>query len=160
MSTGAEWEFRDRYGSIAVPALHIAGWFDIFAKGRSKTSFACEPRRRPTRPAHGQYLIVGPWAHGNTGDAGGGTYFGGLSALATFDLTQLQLDFYDAIRNGKTLDWPHVRAFDLGDLEWRTYEGWPPTGARAKRLYLASGGAANSASGDGVLVRRATGIAA
>ncbi len=143
---------RDRYGSIAVPALHIAGWFDIFAEGTIENFVRLRTEAATDEARDGQYLIVGPWAHGNTGDAGGGTYFGGLSALATFDLTQLQLDFYDAIRNGKTLDWPHVRAFDLGDLEWRTYEGWPPTGARAKRLYLASGGAANSASGDGVLV--------
>lgn len=143
---------RERYSAITVPALHIAGWYDIFSEGTIENFSRLHAEAGTEAARDGQYLIVGPWAHGNTGDAGGGVFFGGHSALAVFDLTKLQLDFFDAIRTGEPLDWPRVRAFDLGDLAWREYESWPPQGVETKRLYLASAGGANSARGNGALV--------
>ena len=143
---------RDRYGDITVPALHIAGWFDIFAEGTIENFMRLRAEAETEEARERQYLIVGPWAHGNTGDAGGGIFYGGPSALAAFDLTKLHLDFFDAIRARRQLDWKRVRAFDLGDLEWREYETWPPPGAQARRFYLSSGGSARGSVGDGALV--------
>jgi len=43
----------------------------------------------------------------------------------------------------------------MGSNKWQTADSWPPAGAQAMTFYLASGGAANSLSGDGVLTAAA-----
>ena len=50
-SYDAFWEKFDiaaRYEKFEVPGLHIAGWYDWFAKAPRSTSVACERRRGPS----------------------------------------------------------------------------------------------------------------
>ena len=50
---------------------------------------------------------------------------------------------------------PVVRYFLMGANEWRDADAWPPPAATELRLHLRSGGAANSARGDGALTESA-----
>src|SRR5690606_18784296 len=45
----------------------------------------------------------------------------------------------------------------MGANQWRSNESWPPKGTKPLRLYLSSGGDANSLNGGGRLVRAAPG---
>ena len=47
-----------------------------------------------------------------------------------------------------------VRYFLMGANEWRLDSSWPAAEARPKRLYLASGGKANTLHGDGALLEK------
>ena len=64
------------------------------------------------------------------------------------------LRWYDYLfkqaKNGMESEKP-VRVFTMGRNEWRNFDDWPPPGAQAQRMYLHSGGKANSSGGDGSL---------
>jgi len=49
-------------------------------------------------------------------------------------------------------DAPRARIYVTGANAWRTFDNYPPTGATPRKLYLTSGGRANSSLGDGRLV--------
>ncbi len=46
---------------------------------------------------------------------------------------------------------PKVRYFTMGENSWNSAAQWPPKGAKTVRMYLRSGGGANSLYGDGRL---------
>src|SRR5579862_1418383 len=64
------------------------------------------------------------------------------------------LRWYDYIfkqaKNGLDSEKP-VRVFTLGRNEWRNFDDWPPPNAQQQKMYLHSGGKANSSGGDGSL---------
>jgi putative CocE/NonD family hydrolase len=131
-----------------LPALHLGGWYDLFLPG---TLQAYESFRQSASAAHQQRLIVGPWGHGVFGGSLGEVDFGPAAALASLDPSHLLLDFFNAVLEGRPpADLP-VRLFTMGTNRWRDEEVWPLARATELRLYLSSGGHANSAHGDGAL---------
>jgi hypothetical protein len=54
------------------------------------------------------------------------------------------------VENGVT-DMPRVRYYLMGANRWRSADAWPVPGTRFERLYLSSGGRANTLHGDGTL---------
>jgi uncharacterized protein len=131
-----------------VPALHLGGWYDLFLPG---TLQAYESLRRSASAAGQQRLVVGPWGHGVFGASLGEVDFGPAAPLASLDPSRLLLDFFKAVLAGSPpADLP-VRLFTMGTNRWRDEEVWPLARATELRLYLSSGGHANSARGDGVL---------
>jgi putative CocE/NonD family hydrolase len=50
---------------------------------------------------------------------------------------------------------PKVRYFTMGSNKWQSANTWPPEGTQPMTLYLASGGKANTLTGDGVLAKSA-----
>jgi putative CocE/NonD family hydrolase len=134
---------REDYSRLQVPALHIAGWYDVFLNG-SVENFV-ELERRVGR----QKLVVGPWTHGPWVPTPGAGAGGDAAAPAINDW---QLRWLDLVLKGVdtgVLDSP-VTAFVLGD-GWRDLDAWPPSGARPLELFLRSRGRANSRHGDGEL---------
>src|SRR5262249_36190908 len=52
----------------------------------------------------------------------------------------VELPFFEHHLRGKgELKMPKVLAFETGTNEWRSYESWPPAGARPLELYLEAG---------------------
>ncbi|MCC7323202.1 MAG: CocE/NonD family hydrolase, partial [Gemmatimonadaceae bacterium] len=49
---------------------------------------------------------------------------------------------------------PKVRYYTMGMNKWQTADSWPPAGAETLNYFLASGGNANTAKGDGVLTTK------
>lgn len=122
---------------VRARALHIVGLNDIFAEG-SLRSYAELREHGATRWVRdGQYLVLGPWSHGNISDWQGDQWLGYEAAASALDLAGLQLDFFAAAMEDRTPALPRVQYFVSGLNEWRTSEEWPPPG-REHALYLSS----------------------
>jgi predicted acyl esterase len=122
-----------RRGDVRVPALVIAGWYDVFAAA-SLRSFA---RSRDPRDR----LIAGPWGHDRglshlVGEGSAGAAGSGEDVVARWTL-----DFYAAILDGRDPPPPRVRAYVLGARRWLELEDWPPPGGDEVLLGLEPGGA-------------------
>lgn len=129
---------------VDIPALHVAGWFDVLLGGTLRTY-----RRLVERAVAPQRLIIGPWAH-EPWSAYVGSWDHGADAGNCVD--EAQLAWFSHWLQGKPLDMAPVRVFVLGRNRWTDEEAWPPTYATRVRLHLGSNGRANSRSGTGRLV--------
>jgi putative CocE/NonD family hydrolase len=130
---------------IAVPALHVSGWFDTYLEG-SVAGF--ELLRESAAAKEQQYLLAGPWVHIPWGDRVGEMELG---AAALMDTDALLLRWFDHwLKDAGTFaDEPRVRHFALGANAWCSAESACGVGERL--LYLRSGGRAESRKGDGRL---------
>jgi predicted acyl esterase len=118
-----------RRDDVTVPALVIAGWYDVFCDA-SLRSFA------RSRHEHDR-LVVGPWGHDAelshlVGEANVGIRGSGVVA----ELFDTMLDFYDAVLAGDAPGLPRVSAYVLGARRWAGLEAWPPPGAERSELAL------------------------
>jgi putative CocE/NonD family hydrolase len=146
---------NDRYGEIAVPALHVGGWYDLFAAGTLE-NFSRLRREAATEEARaGQRLVMGPWSHGSYGDTIGDLQFGLGAVWGGGDTTAFHLAWFDRhLREVEVDDGPPVRLFLMGANRWLDEDDWPVRGVVDEHWYLRSGGGANTLAGDGVLSRR------
>jgi putative CocE/NonD family hydrolase len=145
---------REYYERITVPALNIGGWYDLFLGGTLANYRGMKERGGSTLARQQQRLIVGPWAHGVSGGAFAERLYGFMASTDIFDLTGVQLRWFDhwlkGIDNGVERDRP-VRLFVMGANIWREEDDWPLPDTNFTAYYLHSGGHANSLSGDGLL---------
>lgn len=141
------------YEQSMVPALTIAGWFDLFLSEDLAYYQQMKQRAGSALARQQQHLIIGPWSHGNFQARFSERDFGETGKGKEM-LTYLQLRWYDSwlkgIDNGMAQDKP-VRLFVMGTNVWREEEAWPLPDTRYCPYYLHSGGHANSAAGDGTL---------
>jgi len=145
---------------ITVPALHIGGWYDIFAAS-TVSDFAAILRNGGSATARiSQRLLMGPWLHGPMEGLVGQVDFGLRASSLLVLPDEIQLRWFDhwlrGIPNGM-MDEPPVRIFVMGTNEWRDEQEWPLARGQYTRYYLHSGGAANSRRGDGGLNPQAPG---
>jgi putative CocE/NonD family hydrolase len=138
-------DISERAKKIAVPALHVSGWYDTYLEG-SVAGFELLREKSPAREQ--QYLLAGPWVHIPWGDRGGEMQW---SDAALLDTDALLLRWFDHwLKDAGTWDdEPRVRHFALGANQWCRSESCQ--GAAEKELYLHSAGRAESRKGDGVL---------
>ena len=140
----------DVFAELDLPALHLTGWFDGDQPGQM---YFWDGMKRSKNPA-GQHLVVGPWTHGGVFRPVQTVRDLDFTPKSVVDMVDLHLRWFDhwlrGIDNG-LMDEPPVRYFVTGINEWREASGWPPTDHDELRLYLRSGGAANTALGDGTL---------
>ena len=139
------------FEQVAVPALNIGGWYDIFSAAtfehinRTRHSSTNRLARR------NQFVVVGPWGHGVGGQKLGELDFGPQAKL---DLGQLQLEWFQYwLKDQETgvQDWPAVRLFVMGENVWRGESEWPLARAHLTPCYLHGAGKANTRNGDGSL---------
>ena len=126
---------------IAVPALHIAGWFDTYLAG-SIAGFLALNAQAPH-----QFLVAGPWVHIPWGELIGQQNLG-PHALANTDTLLLRWFNHWLKDSGEFAGEPRIRHFALGANRWFDAESFPAT---CLSLYLHSHGRAESRKGDGVL---------
>lgn len=149
------------HARMDVPALHVAGWFDIFLGGSLRNYAGMRAKAPSPRARDGQRLIVGPWAHTAVGAASQGErYFGMQASPFGLDLLAEHLRWFDywlkGMRNGALAAAP-VRIFVMGDNRWRDEQEWPLARTRYVDYYLHGRGNANTADGDGTLTVRRPG---
>lgn len=147
-----------RYSSIAVPALHLVGWFDKFAFGSATNYRGLADRADTERARCNQRIIFGPWPHGVPVKTAAG--YGHYDAVGQVDVRHLVLQWYDHWLKGidtELFRQPPVRLFVLGENAWRYEADWPVPGTRFDAYYLHSGGRANGTAGDGRLDRHPPG---
>ncbi len=143
------------YNSLAIPAFHAGGWYDIFLAGTLKNYVELTKRGRAP-----QKLIIGPWSHTSQDEIIGSADFGFASSTAfinlQIDFQSLQVRWFDrflkGLQNGIDTE-PPVQIFVMGLNRWRSENEWPLARAVPTRWYLHSNGHANTTAGDGLLSR-------
>jgi putative CocE/NonD family hydrolase len=141
--------YQDKLVEARVPALHLTGWYDDDQIGTTDNFTAMSQRARDLETRARQKLVIGPWGHG--GSTLGSIDYGPNAML---DLDALPLRWFRrwllAEDNGIDRE-PAVRIFVMGANVWRDEQEWPLARTRYTKLYLHSGGRANSLFGDGAL---------
>jgi putative CocE/NonD family hydrolase len=141
------WRARSVTSAIArvrAPVLQISGWYD---DSRGPIDYTDALTRVPGHPP--VKLVMGPGAH-----RGIDYVAGDFGPQGRVDIRRLQLRWFDHWLQGKANGAerePAATLFVIGDNAWRREPAWPPPEAVPTRWYLASGGRANTSSGDGVL---------
>src|SRR5437868_5156294 len=129
---------------VRVPVLQISGWYDDSRGPIDYTDALNSIAKHPF-----MRLVMGPGAHKGVDYVAG--EFGPQSRV---DTRRLQLRWFDHYLLGKdnAVDRePPVDIFVFGDNAWRKEAAWPLARAVSTNWYLASGGAANTSTGNGVL---------
>ncbi len=142
---------RADFENIKLPVMTVTGWFDGDQPG-ALYYWRMANRFSTVKDKH--YLVIGPWNHVQT-------FLGGAPTIGEFhpgpasvlDNVDEHLEFYAHFLTGtaQSYDQPRVRTFLTGVNEWRSYDDYPPPEMQQKKLYLGSGGRANSLFGDGGL---------
>ncbi len=161
---------RESYESITVPALNMGGWYDLFLKGTLANYLGMKEHGGSEQARRRQRLVVGPWAHGPLSGWYPERSYGLMSGTDAFDITGLQLTWFDALLKGgdqagddqtgddaaSDADKP-VRLFVMGANTWRDEDDWPLPDTEYVDYFLHSAGHANTADGDGALSTEAPG---
>jgi predicted acyl esterase len=129
---------------IQIPCLMIGGWYD-HATDEMLKYFDAICTESSVGIAEQHRILLGPWAHG------------GFGATQVGTSTQGELEFPDAAGwsddkaneffqyylLGAEIDWlgenSKYRYFQMGDMEWKASEVWPPTGLVSQIYYLNDG---------------------
>ncbi len=137
---------------IAVPALWVSGWYDIFLQTTIENFTAVRNGSVSESAREAQRLVIGPWTHAlREASKVGDIDFGAASVP---DMRQMELSWFNLrLKNDMAaLDsTPAVRLFVMGENAWRTCNAWPPEGSHTLEFALNSQKGANSLYGDGTL---------
>jgi putative CocE/NonD family hydrolase len=141
---GSYWHALDVSQSlenIAIPALHIAGWYDTYLRG------TIDGFKAMRFHAEDQYLLAGPWIHIPWGDRIGPL---SLGSEANFDTDALHLRWFNhwLKSTGEFASEPRIRHFVLNANRWESASRFIDS---THNLVFHSGGRANSSKGDGRL---------
>jgi uncharacterized protein len=145
----------DRFSD--VPIVWMSSWYDPYPRTATDNYVALGKRKRSP-----QYLILGPWTHGNNHETfAGDVDFGPTAELAgniAPDLLTLRMRWFDrwlqGVKNEVDSE-PAVRIFVMGGGtgrknaagrmdhggRWRAAKQWPPAGAVPTNFYLHGDGA-------------------
>ncbi len=124
-----------------IPTLTVGGWWDQEDGFGPLASYATLEK---TDTASRNFLVIGPWFHGqwydSDADSLGAIRFGRPTGD---DFRALQARFFARYLKDRTegsAAIPEATVFDAGVNEWKSFDRWPPKGAVAKRLYLKENG--------------------
>ncbi len=139
-----------------VPALWFNSWYDV-SIGPNLALFNHAAKSGVDKETRdNQFAVIGPNNHCafwglKPDDKSGDRKLGDT----TFDTTGQIWAFFDRFLKNEPKKFPattpKVRYFSMGENKWKSADQWPPRQATETRLYLTSGGRANSLNGDGRL---------
>jgi putative CocE/NonD family hydrolase len=139
-----------------VPALWFNTWYDVsIGPNLELFNHARSVNSDPEASAN-QYTVVAPVPHCQYNKLSSDTKVGERSmGDARFDVDGTIFAWFDRWlkedKNAFAASTPHVRYFTMGENAWKSAAQWPPKEAKTVRMYLRSGGGANSLYGDGRL---------
>ena len=137
-------ELTHRYNKINAAAVHIGGYFDIFAQGTLDSFVGYQEHGGPGARGK-QKLIMGPWTHGVFTEKSGDLTF--PNGKRPPNNVRDQWRWFDhtlkGVDNGIDRE-PAVTYYVMGDTSttnapgntWRTANQWPPVVAVATPFYL------------------------
>ncbi len=118
-----------------IPTLTVGGWWDQEDGYGPQVSYKA---LEASDAAHKNFLVIGPWFHGQwydeDADSLGSIRF---DRKTGDDFRQLQARFFAKYlkdREGEPV--AEATVFDAGVNAWKTYDAWPPTQATTRSLYL------------------------
>jgi putative CocE/NonD family hydrolase len=144
-----EFDFIRSGDSTRVPGLHIDSWYDLIEAYPTVKLFQYLSSNSPN-----QHLVVGPTAHCKMGTETKATSVGDREVGdGRFDYVTLITRWFDRwLKDDRSApELPPVQYYVLNASQWKTADSWPPPGGHPVRLFLNSGGHANSLLGDGQL---------
>jgi len=141
------------YEKIKVPCFYVSGWYDNFAESTIDSFLKMRDKGGSKLTRDGQYLVMGPWSHGQMLGSLGGIDFGSIADARGSRIARQNIDFYDKYLRGKDVKLPAVNYFIMGWNVWQTADAWPPTGTQWQRFFLHSKGSANNLPDNGVLTK-------
>ena len=143
----AYWDaVRADFSAVNVPAVHIGGWYDIFARGTIDGFLGYQHEGGPDARGR-QHLVMGPWTHDVDSLQVGELLFEDAASMSSdtylevwFQACLLGID--SAMQEFDAL--PAVTYYTMGAVdepdapgnEWRTADDWPPPGGVDVPLYL------------------------
>jgi putative CocE/NonD family hydrolase len=147
--------YHDDMPPLNLPGLWFMSWYDV-SVGPNLALYNHVRKTASPELANQQWAIIAPVAHCAYTRAAEDTIVGERSmGDARLDYQEITYGFFDRFLKGVAsprLDTlPKVTYFTMGSNKWQTAETWPPAGAEPMTFYLASGGRANSLTGDGAL---------
>ncbi len=152
------WSIEEHYSDIAVPALTVAAWYDIFQGGSLRNYIGMKTKAATQAARDGQRLLVLIGGHAGSGRKIGDVDFG--PAATQYDEDGIIVPWYDFLLKGVQNDFAkpkRVKIFVLGENQWREEDDWPLARARSTKYFLHSAGKANSLRGDGTLSPKQSG---
>jgi len=137
---------------ISQPVFMLAGWQDMFLEKQLADFIEIKEN------AHGDIrkyskLVIGSWAHGASGHPESKIRNAGMPQFFR-EFLNLGWNRYwlmDDKNAFPDINKPSIKYWVMGRNIWRYTENWPPENIEYRKLYLHSGGGANSIKGDGIL---------
>ena len=146
----------DRWDKVAVPVLAFDGWYDAFIEGALRNFNGVRTKGATPLARASQRIVIGPWEHIGWGrpDSLVSPRLKAIGPVADSPVNDLTIAWFDhflkGLDNGVETG-PRVDYFTMGENRWHSASAWPPASARDQTWVLASGGHANTLTGDGVL---------
>ena len=140
------WKARDprRYLKNVTPAvMTVGGWFDAEDLYGALNTYEAIEKQNP--PDTKNYLVMGPWAHGQWAFGKGnnlGNIYWGQDANNKF-IKQEEAFFNYYLKGEGSPDIAEATIFVTGSNEWRDFASWPPKNTIEKNLYFLPGEAAS-----------------
>ena len=118
-----------------VPILHVGGYWDQENMNGPEALYA-KMEKYDTK--HNNYIVLGPWCHGQWSDSNAssiGDYKMGRNTAD--DFREIQKSWFDYWLKGKgDGKFPEAECFQTGSNVWKTYASWPDRSAQPTRIYL------------------------
>ena len=132
-------EFATDYPeSVAVPVLMVSGWFDHFPEDVIRAFRDLRARSHSAvRDAH--RLILGPWLHGEMGNAQQGQLSYSNAAGEPDAAAMAFFDYYLSGLQNAYPDRPMIKYYQMGVEEWRSTTDWSMVAGRTDTLFFALG---------------------
>lgn len=139
-----------------VPALWYNSWYDLSISPNMALYNHVRQAGVDAEARDNQYVVVSPAVHCDIKGLGPDMIVGERNmGDTTFDMNALIFKWFDKWLKGSKdafpADTPHVQYFTMGKNKWQSDSHWPPKAAKEVRMYMHSGGNANSLYGDGTL---------
>ncbi len=139
-----------------VPALWFNTWYDVSIGPNMELFNLARTANTDKEASANQYAVIAPVPHCQFAKLGPNTVVGERDMGDTsFDVDGAVYGWFDRWLKGDgkafPASTPRVRYYLMGANRWQSAAQWPPQEARPLRLYLRSGGKANSLYGDGRL---------
>ena len=138
---------------INVPALHLAGWYDIYINEVIHSFQQIQESATDPIAKDNQYLIITPWFHMPWSQFVGQKNFG---EQAKNNVETLLIHWFDRWLKDDEESWQQekVRYFITGENRYEVASHWPNAN-HLKTFYIGAKSKANSINGDGFLTEDA-----
>jgi hypothetical protein len=156
----AYWRERDaarHYRRINAPAMHIGGYWDIFAQATIDAFVGYQTHGGPKARGR-QKLVMGPWTHGVLQEKAGQLQFRNAKRPPghVHDSWRWFDHWLKGEDNGVDRE-PAVTYYVIGDVTdtnapgnvWRTANAWPPVKARPTRYFFQADRTLSTSTPDG-----------
>lgn len=141
-------------GAVTAAALHIVGWFDLYANDSVNSYRLMRSSAGTAHARESQRLVIGPWDHASQSGVYPEHDFGETASATASGVEDLHVRFFDrhlrGLEDALDGDAP-VRIFVMGVDAWRDEESWPLPDTDYVEYHLGGDGHAATSDGDGVL---------